>query len=145
MGATMGLQLSDLWTAAGVLLGFQVTAFAWRISQEAEVADRGDISWIPPADFLNLLAMVITALGCFVLPGSSLISIQTASKLLGLSTIVFVGHSFSLAAHYELFNPRTKRTYRYFPPQERISVLIVSVIAVVYLSVAFLYDAAAHP
>jgi hypothetical protein len=133
----MNLQLSDLWTAAGVLLGFQVTAFAWRISHEADVADRGDVSWIPLADFLNLIAMVVTAVGCFVLPGSSLVSIQVASKLLGLSTILFVGHSFSLAAHYELFNPRTKRTYRYFPPQERVAVFSVSVAAVMYLAVAF--------
>jgi hypothetical protein len=120
-----------------VLLGFQVTSFAWRVSQEAEVADRGDISWIPPADFLNLSAMVVTAVGCFVLPGSSLISIQTASKLLGLSTIVFVGHSFALAAHYELFNARTKRSYRYFPPQERVAVSVVAVIAAVYIVGAF--------
>ncbi len=52
--------------------------------------------------------------------------------MFGLSAIMFVGHSFALAAHYELFNHRTKRTYRYFPTQEKIVVVIVIFISFVY-------------
>ncbi len=34
----MKFELSQIWTAAGVLLGLQVSSFAWRIQQEAQVA-----------------------------------------------------------------------------------------------------------
>lgn len=130
----MNFELSQIWTASGVLLGFQVSSFAWRIQQEAQVSDRGDISWIPPADYLNLSAMVITALGIFVAPVIGFVEPEDAQMMFGLSAILFVGHSFALAAHYELFNHRTQRTYRYFPPQEKIVVSIVVIISTCYLA-----------
>jgi len=133
----MELQISDLWTAAGVLLGFQVASFAWRISHEVEVANLKKVSWIPPADLINLVSMVITSVGCFVLPGIGVLHLQMAAKLLGLSTLLFVGHSFSLAAHYELFNPRTIRSFQYFPLQEKIAVSAVTICALVYSVAAF--------
>jgi hypothetical protein len=134
---SMDLRLPDLWTAGGVLLGFQVTAFGWRISQEAQVADRGDISWIPPADYLNLLSMVITALSVFVMPALRMISLDSSTRLLGFAALLFVGHPFALAGHYELFNPRTKRSYDYFPRQEAVAIIMVAIILAVYAILAF--------
>ena len=29
----MDIELADIWIAAGVLRGFQVTSFAWRVSR----------------------------------------------------------------------------------------------------------------
>ena len=133
----MGIDFSDLSTAGGVLLGFQVTAFAWRVAHEAQVADEGKLSWIPPADYLNLLAMVVTALSVFVLPAVGAIAVDSVAKLLGFAALIFVGHSFALAGHYELFDPRTKRSYAYFPLQERIVLLVVLLISLGYLVVAF--------
>jgi hypothetical protein len=41
--------LKDLWTPTGLLLGFQVTLFKWRLEREAEVGDKGDIlGWFQP-------------------------------------------------------------------------------------------------
>ncbi len=54
--------------------------------------------------------------------------------MFGLGAIMFAGHSFALAAHYELFNHRTTRTYRYFPPQEKIVVSIVVLVSAIYLA-----------
>lgn len=51
----MNIQLTDIWTVAGVLLGFQVTSFAWRVSREVDVGQVRDLTWLPPADILNLL------------------------------------------------------------------------------------------
>jgi len=133
----MDLRLPDLWTAGGVLLGFQVTAFGWRIAQEAQVADQGKISWIPPADYLNLLSMVVTALSVFVLPALKLIPLDSVTRLLGFAALLFVGHPFALAGHYELYNPTTKRSYNYFPLQERMIIAMVGLISVVYLLLAF--------
>ena len=129
----MQLELSQVWTAAGVLLGFQVTSFAWRIAHESQVADKGDVSWIPPADYLNLSAMLATVLGVFVAPVLELASLNAAQMWFGLGAILFVGHSFALAAHYELFNRTTRRTYNYFPLQEKVAIFIVVAVAVVYM------------
>ena len=129
----MKFDLPQIWTAAGVLLGFQVSAFSWRIQQEAHVADRGDISWIPPADYMNLTAMVVTVLGVFVLPVVGLVSDKFAQMMFGLGAILFVGHSFALAAHYELFNRNTTRSYQYCPPQEKRAIVVVVAISLAYL------------
>ena len=36
------IQPADIWTAAGVLLGFQVTSFIWRIDREVKIRDARD-------------------------------------------------------------------------------------------------------
>jgi hypothetical protein len=41
----MDIHPTDIWIAAGVLLGFQVTAFAARINREVAVGERTDITW----------------------------------------------------------------------------------------------------
>ena len=96
------IDLKDLWTAAGVLLGFQITAFAWRIERET----RQKLVWLPPADYLNLLAMLVTVLGVFVAPIFGVASVQAARVFFGLATLLFLGHAVALAAHYELLFTR---------------------------------------
>ena len=129
----MELELSQIWTAAGILLGFQVSSFSWRIAQELQVADRGNISWIPPADYLNFSAMLVAVFGVFVAPVLEVATLETAQMWFGLSAILFVGHTFSLAAHYELFNHKTKRSYQYFPFQEQASVIVVLLVSISYI------------
>lgn len=130
----MIIDLNQLWTGAGVLLGFQVTSFAWRIRQETQVSERGDISWIPPSDYLNLIAMLVTVLGVFVAPVLGLAGIATAQMWFGLGAILFVGHSFALAGHYELFNYKSMRSYQYFPFQEKVIVLVVILLSLAYMA-----------
>ena len=130
----MIIDLNQLWTGAGVLLGFQVASFAWRIGQETQVADRGDISWIPPSDYLNLIAMLVTVLGVFVAPVLGLAGIEAAQMWFGLGAILFVGHSFALAGHYELFNHKSIRSYQYFPFQEKVIVLAVILLSLAYMA-----------
>ncbi len=129
----MEIDLSQIWTAAGILVGFQVTSFAWRIAQEAQIADKGDLTWIPPADYLNLLSMVATVLGVFVAPVLGFADTAKAQMWFGLGAILFVGHSFALAGHYELFNPKTKRSYEYFPLQEKVVFFSVAILSIAYL------------
>ena len=129
----MQLDISQIWTAAGVLLGFQVTSFSWRISQEAQVAEKDEISWIPPADYLNLTSMLAIVCGVFIAPVLGAVNINVVQMWFGLGALLFVGHSFALAGHYELFNNKTKRTYRYFPPQEKVAIFGVLVLAISYI------------
>ena len=129
----MDLGIEQIWIAGGVLLGFQVTSFAWRIAREVSVSDKGEIGWITAADYLNLAAMVVTVGGVFVLPILALAGPDFGRMAFGLGAILFVGHSFAVAAHYELFNPKTRRSYQPFPRQEKVAVALVGAASLVYI------------
>ncbi|MGH7410020.1 MAG: hypothetical protein ACREJ6_03010, partial [Candidatus Methylomirabilis sp.] len=78
------IEAKDLWTAGGILLGFQITAFSWRVAEESKVAAKDGIVWLPPADYLNLLAMLVTVIGVFVAPVFDLISPGSIRVAFGL-------------------------------------------------------------
>jgi hypothetical protein len=95
------LDLKDIWTAAAVLMGFQLATVSWRLNREMDVQLRsGGPNWLPPADYLYLLSLLVTALGVFVLPILNWIPLPFAERLLGISVILFAGYPFALFAHY---------------------------------------------
>lgn len=96
-----GSDFSTVWTAAGVVVGFSVTAFIFRIGREAKKRDERLRYWLPPADFLLLTSLAVTLIGVFVLPilGASL---SFALYALGLSLVVLAAYPFALAGHYEI-------------------------------------------
>ena len=136
----MIIGVSELWTAAGVLLGFQVTSFLWRITQEAEVSDRGDICWLPAADLVNLAGMLVVVAGVFLAPILGIGAERVPSQAFGLAVLLFVGHCFALAGHYELFNNRSNRSFTYFPFQERVVLGVLGMVVVLYLAALAIYS-----
>lgn len=131
-GVSMGIELSHLWTVAGVLIGLQLAAFARRIEREVTVGDRADVTWLPPADLLNLTAMLVALVGVFVLPIAGLAPPNLPAAALGLSILLFAGYPFALAGHYDLFT-RTRRRPRYVTPQETIVIVITVILCAAYL------------
>jgi hypothetical protein len=127
----MSLELVQLWTAAGVLIGFQISSFGWRISREAEV-DEAVSTWLPPADIINLISMMITALGVFILPILGLITAELSQIAFGFAMLLFVSYPFALAGHYDMFH-KGPRSFEYFPRQEKIVIAIIAVAAAAYL------------
>jgi len=125
--------LKDLWTVGGVLLGFQVTAFSWRVAQESRAAEQNKIVWLPPADYLNLLAMVLTSIGCFVAPVVAVVSVEALRAMLGLAALLFLGHAVALAGHYELYSRGRNRSFVWWPPQEKVAILLVALVVTAYL------------
>ena len=130
------IEAKELWTAGGVLLGFQATAFAWRIAEESKVAERSDIVWLPPADYLNLAAMATNVIGVFIMPGLGLASVRCILISFGLAALLFLGHAFAVAAHYELYGRGHQRSFLWWPRQEKIAILVVSLAVFVYLYLA---------
>lgn len=131
--------LKDLWTPAGLLLGFQVALFKWRLEREAEVGDKGDIPWLVPADYVSLVGMLAFVFGVVLLPLSGLLSITFARWAFGLGVLLFVGQALGLAGHYQLFNRTQKRQFVWFPVQEKIVVALTIVIAISYTVAAALH------
>ncbi|VVB92867.1 Uncharacterised protein [uncultured archaeon] len=134
----MDIQLADIWIAAGVLIGFQVTSFIWRISREVEVGKTRDITWLPPADVLNLLSMVIAMVGVFVLPILGLVDLSFIKLSFGLAVLLFVSYPFALAGHYDMYNNKTSRSFLYFPAQEKVVVAITAILVILYLLFAII-------
>ncbi|MFJ8212113.1 hypothetical protein [Streptomyces sp. NPDC096033] len=132
----MHLDLEKLWTAAGVLAGLQVTGFTLRINREIEMGGKGDLTWLPLADTLNLVSLAVTMLGVFLAPILGISGASAALKAFGLSVLLLAGYPFALASHYEMFNPRTRRTMTYCPRQERIVLSMVAVAVVAYVVLA---------
>ena len=132
----MNIELADIWTAAGVLIGFQVTSFVWRISREVEVGKQGDLTWLPPADILNLISMAVAMVGVFVLPILGLADLSFIRFSFGLAVLLFVGYPFALAGHYDMYNNKTPRSFLYFPFQEKVVVAVIAILVTAYLFIA---------
>ena len=125
--------LIDLWTPAGVLLGFQITLFYWRLEREVSVGDAGRITWLAPADYLGIVGTIVFVLGVFLLPLAGFAGPRTAGAALGLGALLFVGHFLGLCGHYEVFDATKPRSFAYFPRQEKIIVALAALAVVSYL------------
>jgi hypothetical protein len=124
--------LKDLWIPTGLLLGFQVTLFKWRIEREAEVGDKGDIPRLVPADYVAIVGMLSFVLGAVLLPVTNLAQVDVARWAFGLGALMFIGQTIGLAGHYQLFNRTKKRQFIWFPVQEKIVVALTVLVALSY-------------
>ena len=122
--------LPDIWTAAAVLLGFELTAFSWRVARESQVGDGGDVTWLPWCDRILLLALVATG-NIFVIPVFVGDAGLVAEWLLALAALLLVGYPFALAGHYEMYAVG-KRSMTHFPHQERMAIGLVVAVVLVY-------------
>ena len=95
------LTYSSVWTAAGVVSGFVVTAYMFRIKREAEMRSAGLSYWLTPADHVLILSLSVGLVGVFVLPvlGAGL---TVAKYALGWSMLLLAGYPLVAAGHYEI-------------------------------------------
>lgn len=103
----MEIALPEVWRAAALILGLQLGGFTWRVKRELETELQEQRVWIPPADFLNLVALVVVVVGVFLwpilgLPGGA----EFAGDAFGLALILLLGYPFAIASHYGLLRPR---------------------------------------
>ena len=62
------ITFAPVWTAAGVVAGFVVTAYMFRIKREAEMRSEGFWYWLTPADHVLMLSLGVSLVGVFVEP-----------------------------------------------------------------------------
>src|SRR5262245_3581359 len=106
----MDVGLAAIWSAAGVLAGLQITAFTLRINREIAVSKDDDLTWLPIADVLNLLSLLVIAVAVFVAPVLGFGGEEFAKKAFGLAVLLLVGYAFALAGHYDMYNRHTSRS-----------------------------------
>ena len=97
------VQLSQLWTAAAVLAGFQVTALTWRLNREVAMEAESERTWVTLPDGFVAVSFLVVVVGVFAAPLSGTASTNMAAKLFGLAMIVFAAFPFVLAGHYNLY------------------------------------------
>jgi hypothetical protein len=138
----MLVELADIWTVAGVLLGFQVSSFVWRLSREISVGESNHVTWLPPADIVNLVSMIILVIGVFVVPILGILDSTLPEQAFGLALLLFVGYPFAIAGHYDMYNKNTDRSvdadgyYVYFTFQEKLVVVVIALVAIAYVITA---------
>jgi len=141
----MNIQPNEIWIAAGVLLGFQVTSFAARINREIAVGEQrdifpGSVTWLPPSDIVNLFSMVVLVAGVFILPVFGFDEPRFMTYAFGLAMLLFLGFPFALAGHYDMYNNKSRRSYLYFPFQEQVAISVIAVLATSYIIIAMIWS-----
>lgn len=96
------LELSDLWSTAAILAGFQVVVLAWRIKREIAMEAEGARTWVTLADGFVALSFLVLVLGVFAGPVLKIVSADIATKIFGGALLLFAPYPFVLAAHYNL-------------------------------------------
>jgi hypothetical protein len=127
----MDVHLSQLWTLATIVILFQLIAFGWRLSRESEPA-KSNASWLPPADFLNLLSILVSICTVFVLPALG-IAVYEAPAGFALSLILLAGYPFAIAGHYRLFRMGAAKERVYCTLQEALAICLTCVAVGVFM------------
>ena len=97
------IQLSQLWTAAAVLAGFQITALTWRLNREVTMEAESERTWATLPDVFVAVSFLVVVVGVFAAPLSGSASTDMAAKLLGIAMLMFSAFPFVLAGHYNLY------------------------------------------
>lgn len=133
------VNIFHLWTVAAVLLGFQMAALAWRMNRELYVEKKRRRTWIPWADRMIYVSMIILIGGVFVAPLLGDISLRWATWLFGLALVIFAGTPPVIAGHYNLFRYDPNRTDRPLTTtQEKWALWIVLIAIVAYLVIGLI-------
>jgi len=108
------------------------------------VGDRGEQTWLPLTDRVNILSMFLTLTLCILIPLFVGRFTRMPIAAFGFASVLIFWHPISMAAHYELLAGPGRRKYakqvasgkaidfeilRYAPRQERISVLASLIVA----------------
>ena len=80
--------------------------------------------------------MALTAVAVYILPLLGCLSETMVLKWFGAALLLFVGWPFALAGHYDMFNCTTPRSRKYFPLQEKVAVVVILSLLIVYGVVA---------
>jgi hypothetical protein len=87
---------------------------------------------------LNLVSMLITVVGVFILPVLGIVDLVFSSRAFGLALLLFVGYPFALVGHYDMYNKNTPRSYSYLPTQEKVVLILVLIAAIIYIVLSFI-------
>jgi hypothetical protein len=121
-----------LWTVASVILGFQITAFIFRLQRETQFRDPKKRHF-PVCEYLNLLSIAFLVAGVFVMPLVWHVRDSTAKGMFTAAMCLFAFYPLAAAAHYRfLFRSRaTGDSDKVCSPLEGVVFVVALVIAAI--------------
>jgi CubicO group peptidase (beta-lactamase class C family) len=129
--------ISSFRKIAAVAICIESAILVWRMfgTRRRSATRREAVPGLAPADKLIVVALMVAALGVYILPVMEigLSAFDTARLALGLTILLCVGYPFALAGHYELYVPRRRRSNRPLPRQEKIATAAILIIVLLYL------------
>jgi hypothetical protein len=124
--------LLDLWKFSGGLLVSQFGYVLWRIRRELAFRHSGQVTWLPPADYLNLFSMLTLVVGVFALPAAGKVTDHFAWRAFGLAMLSAIGFCFSILGHYQLFGPKLTDVHYHFPREEKAALFTTVLVLLAY-------------
>lgn len=108
---------ANLLQAVGVILGFQITAFSWRISRELKIRGKAKINamveiGMTPSDWLSIVSIVLNVLAILAL--TIVGSFAAATAIFSASLVLFGAYPFAVLGHYDMFT-RKRRSATFQP------------------------------
>jgi hypothetical protein len=123
-----------------LLVALQFSAFGWRINREISVGDEERKTWLPLADYVNVLMLFLTISCCIVIP-LSFTGVDKLKKTILIAAVILLAfHPITTAAHYGLLSMRgrdyyvnSKGDYPYATREEVISFILSLLITVAFV------------
>jgi hypothetical protein len=127
-----------------LVVALQFAAFGWRINREITVGDEERRTWLPLADWINVIMLLLTIFFCIVVP-LTFGGFGTLKKIiLAAAAILIAFHPITTAGHYGLLSGRgrgrylnSKGDYPYATEEEILSFVLSLIITVAF--VFFIY------
>ena len=97
------------------LIALQFVAFGWRINREVVMEGKGERTWLPASDWLNIASLIAVSLCCVLRPIYTQEFGRLSKTVLAVGYVPIALHPVSQAAHYRLFSPKGRSVYEKFP------------------------------
>ena len=138
IGLNDSLTVFHLWAVAAIVLGFQLTALAWRIKREIVMARRGELTWIPVADYMTYISALILVVGVFIAPFFGDVPLRWTVWLFGLALVIFAATPPVIAGHYNLYRNKNECRPR-VTTQEKWALVIVALAVGAYVLAGLIF------
>lgn len=140
------LDPGTLITVASLVAGFSTSILVFRLQREIEMHSAGEITWLPWADRLILLAAILSLASVLLIVSGLFPSdaIKLASCALAASLILTIGYVLAVLAHYRFILSFGRSGPRKNPePAERVIVLLCLAATIATVILMFFYTGAA--
>lgn len=105
------MELEQIWTVAGILLGFQFTMIVWRVNREVDIEGKSyelyhstkkkflkqnilkSKQWLTPSDYLNIIGVIVIIVGVFIIPCHTLINNQSIPDVFDEETMKVIAQN----------------------------------------------------
>jgi len=122
------METGDLLTVASILAAFGSAMLFFRIQRELTMHDRAEIQWIPWADWLLILATLVSLLAV-ILPIFFAAGLRLPLAAASAATVLAAGYVPAILAHYRIILGFGRQGPRTNPEPSELFIVLLSLVA----------------